>query len=77
VLCRAFFEALPKVGVPYCARCGVPTALETFVCVRCKNVDFGFESARAPLWYEGAGKKVVHALKYGGYTRPSKRSPRP
>ena len=69
VLCRECFEALPEVGRPSCARCGLPTAFETFVCEECKNVDFGFESARAPLRYEGAGKKIVHALKYGGYTR--------
>ena len=69
VLCRACFEALPEVGAPFCARCGLPTAFETFVCEECKNVDFGFESARAPLRYEGAGKKLVHALKYRGYTR--------
>ncbi len=69
VLCRVCFEALPEVGRPCCARCGLPTAFETFVCEWCKNVDFGFESARAPLRYEGAGKKLVHALKYGGYTR--------
>jgi competence protein ComFC len=69
VLCRACFEALPEVGRPSCARCGLPTAFETFVCEECKNVDFGFESARAPLRYEGAGKKLVHTLKYHGYTR--------
>ncbi|MGH3146021.1 MAG: double zinc ribbon domain-containing protein [Rubrobacter sp.] len=69
VLCRACFDALPEVGRPSCARCGMPTAFETFVCEECKNVDFGFESARAPLRYEGAGKKLVHALKYHGYTR--------
>jgi len=69
VLCRACFDALPEVGRPSCARCGLPTAFETFVCEECKNVDFGFESARAPLRYQGAGKELVHALKYGGYTR--------
>jgi len=69
VLCRACFEALPEVGTPFCARCGLPTAFETFVCEGCKNVDFCFEGARAPLRYEGAGKKLVHALKYSGYTR--------
>ena len=68
VLCVACFEVLPEVGRPLCARCGLPTAFETFVCEECKNVDFGFESARAPLRYEGAGKEVVHALKYRGYT---------
>jgi ComF family protein len=32
-------------------------------------VDFGFESAKAPLRYEGVGKEVVHALKYRGYKK--------
>jgi ComF family protein len=39
------------------------------VCEECKNVDLGFESARAPLKYVGVGKQVVHALKYRGYRR--------
>ena len=69
LLCRACFEALPEVGRPVCGRCGMPTAFETFVCEGCKNVDFGFESARAPLRYEGCGKEIVHVLKYRGYTR--------
>ena len=69
VLCRTCFEALPGVGSPVCGRCGLPTAFVTFVCQECKNVDFGFESARAPLKYEGVGKKIVHALKYRGYKR--------
>ena len=69
VLCRACFEALPRVGSPVCGRCGLPTAFATFVCEACKNVDFGFESARAPLRYEGVGKEVVHALKYRGYKK--------
>ena len=69
VLCRGCFEALPRVGTPACERCGLPTAFETFVCEVCKNVDFGFESAGAPLRYEGVGKEVVHALKYRGYRK--------
>lgn len=69
VLCRACFDALPWIGDPTCARCGLPTAFETPVCGRCKNVDFGFGSARSPLRYEGSGKEIVHALKYRGYTR--------
>jgi ComF family protein len=67
VLCRACFEALPRVGHPVCGRCGLPTAFANFVCEECKNVDFGFESAKAALKYEGVGKKIVHALKYRGY----------
>ena len=38
------------------------------MCGACKNVDFAFTTARAPLRYEGVGKEVVHALKYRGYT---------
>ncbi|HEX2741932.1 MAG TPA: ComF family protein [Rubrobacter sp.] len=67
LLCRTCFDALPIVGRPVCERCGLPTAFETFVCEECKNVDFGFESARAPLKYAGVGKEIVHALKYRGY----------
>ncbi len=36
-------------------------------------MDFGFETARAPLMYEGVGEKIVHALKYRGYTRVAPR----
>ncbi len=69
MLCHACFEALPELGWPCCGRCGLPTAFETFMCEECKNVDFGFKSARAALRYVGASKKIVHALKYGGHTR--------
>src|SRR5215210_8309545 len=69
VLCRACFDALPYVGSPFCGRCGLPTAFATPLCEQCKNVDFRFESARAPLKYDGVGKKTVHALKYRGYKR--------
>jgi len=47
----------------------MPTAFETFVRDECKDVDFGFESARAPLKYTGVGKEIVHVLEYRGYTR--------
>ena len=29
----------------------------------------GFRAPGRPLRYEGVGKEIVHALKYGGYTR--------
>ena len=69
VLCRACFEALPRVGSPVCGRCGLPSAFATFVCEECKNVDFGFQSARASLKYDGVGREIVHALKYRGYIK--------
>ena len=37
------------------------------MCEECKGLDYGFETARAPLRYEGVGKAMVHALKYRGY----------
>jgi competence protein ComFC len=73
VLCRTCFETLPMIGSPVCGRCGLPTAFATFVCGECKTVDFGFVSARAPLKYDGVGKKIVHALKYRGYKRVVRR----
>ena len=69
VLCRGCFEALPFVGSPFCGRCGAPTAFGTYGCDECRNKDFGFEGARAPLRYEGVGEELVHALKYKGYLR--------
>jgi competence protein ComFC len=67
VLCRPCFEALPYVGRPLCDRCGAPTAFEVYGCDECRQRDFRFEEARAPLRYEGVGKELVHALKYTGY----------
>lgn len=68
LLCPPCFESLPWTGSPACERCGLPTASETPACGACKYVDFAFETARAPLRYEGVGKEIVHALKYRGYT---------
>ena len=69
VLCRGCYENLPLVEPPFCKRCGMPTAFEAYVCEECKGLDYGFETARAPLRYEGVGKEMVHALKYRGYRR--------
>jgi len=69
VLCCVCFEGLPRMGSPVCGRCGLPTAFATFLCEECKNVDFGFESARTPLRYEGVGEEIVRALKYQGYKK--------
>jgi competence protein ComFC len=69
LLCRACFEAVPQIGRPVCARCGMPTAFETFVCDDRKGVDFSFESARAPLRRRDVGKQMVYSVKYRYYTR--------
>lgn len=67
--CRDCSEALPRAGRPVCARCGMPTDFEAFVCGACKGLDFGFESARVSLRYESVGEEIVPALKYRGYAK--------
>lgn len=69
MLCRPCFEALPRVAPPVCGRCGMPTAFEVHGCDACRNTDFAFDGARAPLRYEGVGEELVYALKYRGYLR--------
>ena len=69
VLCRSCCDALPRIEPPVCGRCGTPTAFEVYGCDACRNTDFVFDGARAPLRYEGVGEEVVHALKYRGYAR--------
>jgi hypothetical protein len=59
----------PPCGQPRLRALRAADRLRTFVCEECKKVDFGFESARAPLKYDGVGKQVVHTLKYRGYKR--------
>jgi competence protein ComFC len=55
LLCQVCFDALPRIGCPFCARCGMPTGFETFVCEGCKAVNVGFESTCTPLKYSGVG----------------------
>ncbi len=68
LLCPPCFGSLPWTGSPACERCGLPAASQRPACDACRYVDFAFETARAPLRYEGVGKEIVHALKYRGYT---------
>lgn len=67
LLCAGCYEALPRIEPPVCRRCGMPTAFDTPVCEECKGRDLLFDSARAPLRYEGVGEEIVRALKYRGY----------
>jgi predicted amidophosphoribosyltransferase len=69
VLCRECSGALPFVGHPLCGRCGAPAAFEVYGCGECRDRNFGFDGARAPLRYEGVRRELVHTLKYRGYLR--------
>lgn len=66
VLCGPCFEELPVISGERCARCGLPTAFDTPVCEACKSVDYGFDTAVAPVRYEGVGSDIVRSLKYDG-----------
>lgn len=57
VLCARCHDALPVIEPPVCRRCGMPTAFDTPVCEDCKGRDLFFDSARAPLKYEGWGRR--------------------
>jgi predicted amidophosphoribosyltransferase len=66
-LCRVCFEELPRIGRPVCGRYGVSTAFKVYGCDECRDEDFEFGGARAPLRYEGVDKELVSGLKYKGY----------
>lgn len=67
LLCAGCYEAWPVIEPPVCRRCGMPTAFDTPVCEDCKGRDLCFDSAQAPLRYEGVGEELVRVLKYRGY----------
>lgn len=67
LLCADCYGTLPLIEPPVCRRCGMPTAFDTPLCEECKGRDLLFDSALAPLRYEGVGEEIVRVLKYRGY----------
>lgn len=61
-LCRSCRRALPWLGVPRCARCGLPGSCGT----RCPALAQAFSGAWAPVAYAGAVPALVNALKERG-----------
>ncbi len=53
-------------NVKYCLTCGRAINNLADYCDECKNENYYFDLARAPLVYEGEVVRVVHRLKYGG-----------
>ncbi len=68
-LCQSCAEALTAIGPENCSRCGRPGLDKVATCAECRgrNLPFGF--ARAAFRFEGPGRSLVHALKYGGQQR--------
>jgi predicted amidophosphoribosyltransferase len=61
-LCRACRQTLPWLGVPRCARCGLPGPCGA----RCPARAQAFSGAWAPVAYAGAVPALVNALKERG-----------
>lgn len=61
-LCRSCRRTLPWLGVPRCARCGLPGSCGA----RCPARAQAFSAAWAPVAYAGAVPSLVNALKERG-----------
>jgi ComF family protein len=66
VLCAACRGSLVRLGPPWCALCGAPTAWPVARCRECAGRRIAFSSARAAVAYEGAAPPFVRAWKERG-----------
>ena len=82
-LCGSCWARLPRIGPPWCRRCGGP--LTGFpiaagsasagseragpgpLCGACRRRSPAFTYARAALRYEDAAREALHAFKFGGH----------
>ena len=53
---------------PWCERCGQPEPLFG-LCRICRDWPAALRLARPAVWLDGAARRAVHALKYGGLPR--------
>jgi predicted amidophosphoribosyltransferase len=65
LLCPACMLQLPLIGGPLCERCGAPAERPLDACAECRGRRLGFDTARAAMLHDGAGRRLVHALKTG------------
>ncbi len=62
-VCAACERALPKLGEPWCGRCGVPTRYGR---CRCDGLGESLQLVRSVAPLDGWLRPAIHALKYGG-----------
>jgi len=68
IVCGHCWSRVRELPHPRCTRCGHP--IDTHSCRWCPNLPAYVRSARSLCWIgAGTGKDIVHALKYGGWTR--------
>ncbi len=65
-LCRTCRDALPRLGPPWCDRCGAPTAWPVARCRECSGRRVAFASARAAVAYDDGVRRLVRAWKERG-----------
>ena len=65
LLCSRCLLRLPLIGGPLCERCGAPAERALDACAECRGRRLGFDTARAAVLHDGAGRELVHALKTG------------
>ncbi|HSC49568.1 MAG TPA: double zinc ribbon domain-containing protein [Gaiellaceae bacterium] len=68
-LCQACCEALPRLRLPLCARCGKPTAWPVERCSECAGRRLGFATARAAVAYDDRVRRLVQGWKERGLRR--------
>src|SRR5690242_124353 len=69
LLCATCMLQLPLIGGPLCDRCGAPADRPLDECAECRGRRLGFDRARAAVLHDGAGRRLVHALKAGRLRR--------
>jgi predicted amidophosphoribosyltransferase len=65
LLCGACLLRLPLLTGPLCVRCGSPSERQLDACAECRGRRLGFDTARAAVLHEGAGRDLVVRLKTG------------
>lgn len=68
LVCGRCWARMVSLPYPRCTRCGHPT--RTGTCGWCAQLPPFVRAARSVCWaHEGAGRAIVHALKYHGWER--------
>jgi predicted amidophosphoribosyltransferase len=68
-LCTGCRDAFPRLGPPFCDRCGAPTAWPVARCRECSGRRLGFAQARAAVAYDEPVRRLVAGWKERGLRR--------